>query len=299
MIDWLKRNWLVVILLLLIVGNYLSKNILGIRNLDFISGPASYESSYDTIMSQSAAGGLSSLGSLGNRSSQNMAPPTDNPNRLVIQDTSLSLVVKDVPRTIKDIESKTSSLGGFLINSNLNRPEQSASGTISVRIPHDRIAEALEAFKGFSVKVVSENVYGRDVTDQYEDLGAKLEILNKTKAKYEAILENAVAVSDLLNVQRELVSLQSQIDSLKGQQEFYKQSSNLSRINIYLSTDELSLPYTPDNSWRPAVVFKTAIRSLLGTFRSLGSAVIWLFVFSPVWIPVAALIWLLKKRKNT
>ncbi|MGI5841136.1 MAG: DUF4349 domain-containing protein [Patescibacteria group bacterium] len=298
MIAWLKKNWLIVILLVVITYllkntlfpvNYYSTSSYGGGGLSFDSLGTSLKLSPQSAVRESYTPGLA----------YNSSPPSDSPDRIVIQDTSLSLVVKDVTQTIKDIESKTRGLGGFLINSNLNRPEQSASGTISVRVPHDRIPEALEAFKGYAVKVVSENVYGRDVTDRYEDLGAKLEILNKTKSKYEAILENAVAVSDLLNVQRELVNLQSQIDDLKGQQEFYKQSANLSRINIYLSTDELALPYTPDKAWRPSVIFKNSVRSLLGTFRSVGSAAIWLFVYTPIWVPILAVVYLVKRKKKT
>jgi hypothetical protein len=95
-------------------------------------------------------------------------------------------------------------------------------------------------------------------------------------------MDQAKLVPDLLSVQRELINLQSQIDSLKGQQKYFEQSAKLSKITIYLSTDELALPYAPDNSWRPAVVFKEAVRSLIYNLRSLANLIIWLVVYSPI-----------------
>ena len=101
-----------------------------------------------------------------------------------------------------------------------------------------------------------------------------------------------------MSVQQQLTSLQSQIDNLKGQQKYYEQSAKLSKITIYLSTDELALPYAPTNEWRPTVIFKEAVRSLVGAVRGIGSLTIWIVVFLPIIIPVVLIIRFIRKRKN-
>jgi len=190
----------------------------------------------------------------------------------------------------------TKNLGGFLINSGLSKPEGVASGNISVRIPEEKRTQALESFKKLAVKVVSESVYGNDVTDQYVDLESRLEVLNKTKAKYEEILKSAQKVTDIMSVQEQLTYLQTQVDDLKGQQKYLEQSAKLSKIVVYLSTDELALPYAPTNQWRPLVIFKNAIRSLVEIFRGLGSILIYLIVFIPIIIPVILIIRVIKRK---
>lgn len=152
------------------------------------------------------------------------------------------------------------------------------------------------AFKGMAIKVVSESIQGRDVTDQYTDIEARLEILNKTKIKYEEILAKAYSVNDLLSVQQQLVNLQSQIDNLKGQQKYYEQSAKLSKIVVYLSTDDLSLPYAPTDAWRPVVVLKQAVRALLLSIRDIGNLLIWVVVFIPIWVPAIWIIRLIRRR---
>lgn len=230
--------------------------------------------------------------------SSKMAPPSEDSDRLIITDTSLSLVVKDVAKAITDIQSTTTSFDGFLIDSHLSQPESAASGSISVRIPSDKLPQALSAFKGLAVKVVSESISGSDVTDSYTDLSARLKVLTDTKAKFEQILDQATKVTDLLEVQRELTNLQAQIDNLKGQQKYYEQSSKLSKVTVYLSTDALSLPYVPTTSWRPLVIFRSAVRSLLSLARLVANLFIYLAVFIPVIVPAVLLIRFVKKRKT-
>jgi len=293
MINFLKKNW-IWILIVIIVFSWWNKNkeykqeyarevvgdyaMMEKKSTKQLLAPAA-------IMSDRAFGGR-------------QVAPSETSDRVVIQDTGLSLQVKDVSKSIKEIERTTQELGGFLVRSYLSKPESAASGNISVRVPEEKRAEAMEAFKKEAVKVVSESVQGTDVTDEYTDLQAQLEVLEKTKAKFESILNQAVEVKDLLEVQRELLSVQKQIDNVKGQQKFYEQSAKLSKITVYLSTDDLALPYAPDNEWRPKVVFKEAVRSLVLTIRDLGSLLIWLVVFSPIIIPVILIIRYFKKKRQ-
>ncbi len=225
--------------------------------------------------------------------------PTDSADRMVIKESTMSLMVKDVAESIKTIQAAAEKSGGYLVNSHLSKPQESGSGSISVRVPESKLTETLAEFRKAGLRVVDEYISGQDVTDQYVDLEARLMTLNKTKTKFEQILDQAVQVQDLLNVQRELVNLQSQIDSIKGQQQYLSQSAKLSRITVYLSTDEFSLPYSPADPWRPNVVFKLAVRSLVANLRNIGSALIWIVVYAPVWMPILIAIWILSRRKKS
>jgi hypothetical protein len=300
MITWLKRKWTLVVIFILVLAllkNFINTlfgiNISSMRIPDYQAG--TYSGSADIALSPktSSFSNLSSISLFGNQ-----APPTETANRLVIKDTSLSLVVNDVAGSITKIEDITKSLGGFLVNSYLSRPQEAANGNITIRVPEDKRTDALNQFKKLSVKVISESIIGTDVTDQYVDLDARLTTLNKTKAKFESILDQATAINDLLNVQREIINLQSQIDSLKGQQNYLSQSAKLAKITLYVSTDELTLPYAPTDSWRPLVIFKQAVRSMVTSLRGIGSLLIWLLAYLPIIIPIILLIWFFNRRSK-
>lgn len=288
-LTFVKKNlgWIVAITVILGVGKYLSaQSVIPTSSLMYqrdagIGG--------EMMKSSAARIGIAPAPNL---------PPVETDQRLVIKETNMSLLVKDVGEVISKTEELAKQQGGFFVSSNLNRPEESETGTIVIRVPEEKRKEALSAIKAMGVRVISENVSGDDVTDQYVDVEARLSTLETTKRKLESLLDQAANVTEILNVQREIDNLQYQIDSLKGQKEYLEQSAKLSRITIYLSTDELALPYAPDEAWRPGVVFKQAVRSLVRTGRGLVDALIWLGVYSPLWILGLVIIWLWKRKKN-
>lgn len=225
-------------------------------------------------------------------------PPSTSPDRLVIQDTSLAMQVENVSTSVDAIESIATQNGGFMVHANVNSPGQKASGNITIRVPVEARNQVVENIKSLGIKIVSESVMGTDVTDQYEDISAKLQTLESTRDRFQEILDSATEVEDILEVQRELINIQSQIDSLNGRRQYLENSARLTLIAVSLSTDDLALPYTPDDEWRPMVTVKTAFRSLLTSLRSLGNTVIWLAVYGLIWIPVLIIAYLLYRRTH-
>jgi hypothetical protein len=284
LIDFVKKHWLVLILGFFTLRYFLaSQPVYHLTNRnEFATSDLKIGGSYSPASSYAPVRKIA---------------PTSETNRLVIKDTSLSLQVKDVATVLTGIQSIAQKANGFLVNYNLSSPESVASGNISIRVPSKNRDQVLADIQALGVKTVSLSVVGTDVTDQFVDNQARLKVLLDTKAKFEEILNQASQIQDLLNVQRELINLQSQIDNLKGQQQYLEKSAELSLISVYLSTDELALPYAPTDAWRPAVVFKEAVRSLIGHLRFIASSAIWLGVYSPFIALGLVLLWWLKRRK--
>lgn len=287
-ILWIKTHKLIVLMSLIIIFLILSK------------GSSTSQSSLRTDFLP-AANQPSESGSAMSKSSvlPEAAPVTNVTNRMVIKSSNLSLLVTKVDDAQKKILKKVEDLGGYMVSVQLSNPQDVATSTIVVRVPAKTLDQALEYFRSVSAKVISENLEGYDVTDEYTDLEARLDTLNKTKTKFEQIMGRASLIPDILEVQRELINLQSQIDSVKGQQQYYEKNAEMSKVTIYLSTDELSLPYAPSESWKPQAIFKQATRSLIGMLRSIGTLVIWIVVFSVIWVPALLIIRLIRRKRMT
>lgn len=291
-IDWIKKNKLVAFLIFLILFLLYKNSSLGykIQKLFYKKEPP--------LMKLSPQQGE------GQDLSSSIPPPqetsyfSDFKTRLTSKEAFLSLLVNDVAKTQKEIIKKTEKLGGFLVNSTIDNPQFNPTATVIVRLPSSYLEKALEYFKKLAVKVIHENIYGMDITDQYIDIEAKLKTLYTTKEKFEEILNKATKIEDLLNLQREIINLQSQIDTLKGQKQYLEQNTKLAKITIYLSTDELALPYTPSESWRPKLIFKQAVRSLIGNLRKVGTILIWLTVYSLIWLPIGIIAFIFYRKKH-
>jgi hypothetical protein len=289
-IGFVKKNWLVVILVLVMVFLLLRNNtgMVSTSRGESFGGVADL-SITPAAMTKSISSGI--------YMPYNQAAPTAQTDRIVVQNTSMSMLVRDVAVTLKGIEKEAVGAGGYMVNKSISQPEGAASGYISLRVPTEKREETLDGIRALGVKVISENVVGTDVTDQYVDLAGRIASLEKTKARIKAILDQATSVNDLMNVQMQLTNIEQQIDSYKGQQNYLSQTAKLTMISVNLSTDELSLPYAPDKAWRPAVVFKNAVRSLVSTVRDIGSLLIWVVVYAPVWGLALGAIYLYKKMK--
>ncbi len=292
--DWIKRNKLAAVLILILaiflVRNYLP--IFGPTQLVFRE-KVGVQPQVEAPMAELGAPDLYTGRSI--VPPQTEAPPVEQEERLVVEESSMSLVVSQVQEAADKVVDKAKEAGGFMVSTSLTHPEEAPFATVIVRVPSDKFREVLDYFRDLAVKVSSERILGTDVTAEYVDIEARLETLEKTKAKFEEIMEKATAVQDILNVQRELIRTQDQIDALKGQQKYLEQTAKLAKITIYLSTDEYALPYVPAKPFRPQVVFKLAVRSLVGSLRSVATATIWIVVYAVIWLP-ALLIFIFLRR---
>jgi len=298
MLEWVKKNKLTSVLIFVVLyflfGQRLLSTFLGTRTLNLKTTGSVSTDSYEMLP---AAGGLNITGTRSTFSQPEVAP-SESADRLVVTETSLSLVVKTVRDSVNQVIRKAEELGGFMVNSSLTQPEEAPYAKVVVRVPADKLQEALNYYRDLAVKVSSENITGRDVTDQYEDIEAKIATLEKVKAKFESTLEIATEVQDILQVQRELISVQTQIDNLKGRADYLEKTAKLAKITLHLSTDEWSLPYTPSKPFRPGVIFKQAVRSLVLTARGIAEKAIWIFVYGVIWGPVLLLVFWWKRRQN-
>ena len=295
-IEWIRKNkfpsLLIVVLLLIIAKVY------------FLREPFLFPPSSPLLMQKYGPSeatvdfnvGMGAPVGIGGEAFRQVAPVTRVSDRMVQENSYMSLLVKNVNGVIEEIKRKTVEFGGFMVESSLTSPEESPVGYITLRVPSGKLDEALSYFRSLSVKVVSESILGNDVTDIFVDNEARLAILNQNLSRLKEIMSKAEKVQDILQVQNEIFNLQSQVESIVGQQNYLKKTSETAKITVNLSTDELALPYAPAKGWRPTVVFKLAVRSLIETIQGAGTGLIWVTVFSPIWLIAVVVVFFLRSR---
>lgn len=295
LLGWIKNNKLTFLLLLLVLYFLLKPKLQPLLNL------SKSKVSQPTFLAEDGLSEMAvsrSAPAVGGIPAYESAPQPEVEERMVVEQSNISMLVDDVRQSVDQVISYTESKGGYMVSSNISQPEQAPFATVILRIPQPELRTALEHLRGLAVRVTSENLQGKDVTDQYLDLEARLETLNKTKVKFEAILDQATKVQDILEVQRQLTYLQDQIDNLKGRQQYLEKTAANAKLTVYLSSDEWSLPYAPSKPFRAKVIFKQAVRALINSLRWLAKAGIWVVVFSVIWLPVLIIVKVIKKKRH-
>lgn len=224
--------------------------------------------------------------------------------RMVIKDASLSIVVEDPGATMQAISSLAEDLGGYVVTSNLFRTQTDSGlevpqANVTLRVPADKLDQALEVIKSGAGQVLSENVSGQDVTQEYTDLDSRLRNLERAEEQLADIMEQTRNTEDVLNVYNRLVEVREQIEVIKGQMLYYERSAAMSSISVYIQANEAVQPLKIGN-WQPVGVAKKAIQALINTLKTLANILIWMALYI---LPVAAILffparWLWKGIKT-
>jgi hypothetical protein len=220
-------------------------------------------------------------------------------SRLIIKTGNISVVVKDVAQSIKVVSNFAEKVGGFVVSSNIYKSGTTPYGVVTIRIPSTVFDQGVKETKGLG-EVVSEDVRGQDVTEEYVDLDSQLKNLRSAEEQFLNIMKRAEKIEDILAVQNQLTQVRGQIESIQGRMKYLKQSSDLSSLTVNFSTDPSVLPVVNQdaNTWKPLVVIKDALRSLLEVGKSLVNVLIWIIIFIPVWGVGILIIWLIYRRTS-
>jgi hypothetical protein len=222
------------------------------------------------------------------------ATDTVTDDRKIVRTGSISMDVADISKSLADITAIASQFSGYVVTSNQYAETDNPTGRISIRVPAEKFNDAFLKIKGVAIKVTNENTSSQDVTEQYMDLQAQLHNLEATETQYLALLKKADNVKDMLEVQRELSNVQGSIERTKGRIQYIQRTSDMSLIDVSLKkTSPIG-----QSSWDVGGIFKSAVDGLIVFGKVLLGILIWILVFSPLWIIVLVIIFVIRRKRN-
>ena len=234
--------------------------------------------------------------------------PQANPDRMVVKNADMSVVVPDPTASMDRISKLADEMGGFVVSATLSQMslengKEVPSASITIRVPAERFNDALERIRSESDRLPQhENINSQDVTGEYTDLESRLRNMQAAEAQLKEIMGSATRTEDVMSVYNELVRVQEQIEVIKGQMQYYEQSVALSSISTQLVANEAVQPITI-GGWQPGGAIRRAIQTLVNTLEALVNMVIWLVVYLlPVLLalfiifglPIILLIWVIR-----
>ena len=208
-----------------------------------------------------------------NSLSQEGYSPAGQPaqERLVIENADLAIVVKDPKARMKEISDLAKEMGGFVVSSNLYQDTSTGKevpqANIVIRVPSEKLDEALAKIKAGAIDVPRENRSGQDVTSQYVDLQAQLTAKQAAEKKLLEIMDKATRAEDVLAVYIQVQTVQTEIEQLKGQIKYLEESAALSAISVQLIAEESTQPIVV-GPWKPEGAAKQAIQDLIFFFQN-------------------------------
>jgi hypothetical protein len=163
------------------------------------------------------------------------APTSQIADRKLVVNASLDLVLDDVQSGFERIGAIAQANGGLVADSTLRQDSDgNRRGTITIRVPVNRIQDALAQIRDLAVKVESERSSANDVTEEYTDLEARQRNLEASEQQLLALLAQAKNVQEVLPVQDRLTSTRTEIERIKGRINLLTRLTDMATIQAQL-----------------------------------------------------------------
>jgi len=152
--------------------------------------------------------------------------------RKLIKEGSVAFKSDDLPGTRAQVEGLVEKYKGYISKEDNYNHNTQQRQYITVRIPTERFDAFLQALGELAGPFDSKSIQVRDVTEEFIDISSRLETKKALEQRYMALLDQANSVSDILEIERELGTLRSDIESIEGRLRYLKNQIGLSTLRI-------------------------------------------------------------------
>lgn len=200
----------------------------------------------------------------------------------IVRKATLSLEVGEAK--LNDTISRATTIvrghQGIYVSSSTEVPNnEPAHGQVTFRVPVDAFEATLRDLKGLG-RYRGENSSSEDVTTQYIDLNGQLAAWRAQEKVYLRLIGQAKSIADVISIQNQLQTVQSNINRLQGQVDFLRNQSSFSTITLDLAEPGAAGPAVPRT--RFAKAWSTAVDGLGAMSAAALVVVVWLAPFGLV-----------------
>ncbi len=224
------------------------------------------------------------------------APEEGSVTRKVVQTGRMELEVLDYTKAGDEITALVQSAGGFIESSSSRKNNEGRIyGSLTIRVPQAKFDQLLVDLSK-SGKIISSDVSGKDVTEQYIDLEARLKNAKTQEERMLAILAKAEKLEDLLRVEGELARIRGEVESLQGRFNYLKHNVDLATLTISIrEVDSFSTKVKTPGADIWERIQRAFISSLNMIIDVAVGSVVAVMGFSPLIILLGALYLLLRR----
>ncbi len=178
------------------------------------------------------AGGSSDFG-LGDLADAQL-PKTD---RKLVYSASFSINSRAFDSNYNTIKDVLEEMNGYVENENTytNDAEYGSlrSAEMALRVPQPSYNAFLERLSGIG-ELREKNISTEDITSQYFDTDARIEILEQRKTRLMSYLETATATEDIIQLESELSDVLFELDQYKGSKRGMDNLVEYTSVNVNL-----------------------------------------------------------------
>lgn len=158
----------------------------------------------------------------------------------IIKNGSITLTVtslKSQTEAKEFIKSKAKEFSVSFDREDENRWGNQSSLSMTARVPAEKFEGFLDSLSNGPYTLSNRSVYINEVTERYIDLEVRLKNKKELRDKYTSLLKRADKVKDVLEINKSIETVTSDIESLEGQFKYLKHQIALSVLHITVTAE--------------------------------------------------------------
>lgn len=218
--------------------------------------------------------------------------------RSVITTGDVSVTVDDPVEAAADAARIAEQAGGR-VDSRTENPGsevEPAWASLTLRIPADDLDAVLDDLRELG-DVTSVSMNASDVTQQHQDLDARISALKTSVGRMTALLAEAKDLGDLIAIESELTTRQGELDGLVQQREQLDDQIAYSTLTVGFTTVDVAPSPAPDGFWGGLVAGWNGLLLFLGWLGvAVGVILPWVLAGLVVAAIVVGIVRLVRRR---
>ena len=200
---------------------------------------------------------------------QSAGAPQQSGRQLVVE-AWIGLEVREIDPVVRQIEGLAMQRGGWVESSQIEGESGYRTASISLRVPAERRAETMGALRAIG-RVLDEGIKSSDVTERLVDNEARLSAWYTQEERLIELLENAATVEDIIEVERRIAEVRSDIEHVEATQRNLTNRVATSLITVWLALPGNLAAEPPHGELRLSVADPSAVSdAVLARVEALG-----------------------------
>ncbi len=196
--------------------------------------------------------------------------------RKLIKEGDVSFETDDLLKTRNHVNQVIEKYQGYISVDKEYKSLERITSNLTVRIPFKKFDKFLTDLSSEIDKFDSKNITINDVTEQFLDVQARLKVKKKLEERYSELLAKTNSVKEILDVERELSKVRSDIESTEGRLKYLENKTSFSTLNLHFYKIEINKS-SSKSFWKRFVnSFTNGIDNIKWFF--LGLVSIWPFI---------------------
>jgi hypothetical protein len=154
-------------------------------------------------------------------------------SKKIIKNGNINFQSKSIADDYRRIQEFLPKFDAYIENENQSKGYDQLNYSLTLRVPAEQYDSLFSAIVKMAYKLENKNSSIQDVTAQYYDLEQRIANKKALEARYIDLLKQTTNIKDILEIERSLNEIRTEIEGMEGQFKYLSSQISLSTLSVY------------------------------------------------------------------